>query len=243
MSGHYPDRRTLMKGGGALLAASALGPLAGAPARANNHPHPHKGSLNFLDPETYIRNCAVHAHFDATVSAGKSQMMAKGKRRFLFTNGEVWEVTDALKPVLINRHAFLGRQVQLAYNRKIGKWILMTGASPPPTSSTPEAPHGKYDDPRLVYNSLYAAGLRGVRFYDASDPENVRLISEWSCDQGDPSRPVQTGGGTHRNYYDGGRYAYLDAAPDNSFINMESPVRFYTNCLQIIDVADPERPK
>jgi len=214
------------------------------PAAANNHPHPHQNSLDELDPRLYIKNCEVHAHFDTAPGiGGKSQMMAIGKRRFLFNYGAVWEVTEALHPELIKRNAYLGNQLQLAYNRNIGKWILMTGASPPPTSSTPEAPRGKYDDPRLVDNSRYYAGLRGVRIYDATDPTNIKLLSIWSCDQDEPTRAVQTGGGTHRNYYDGGKYAYLDAAPDNSFINMESPVRLYSNCLQIIDLEDPAQPK
>ena len=53
----------------------------------------------------------------------------------------------------------------------------------------------------------------------------------------------QTGSGTHRSFYDGGQYAYLDTAPDNSFIRMESSVRYYCNCVQIIDVSNPASPK
>ena len=82
-----------------------------------------------------------------------------------------------------------------------------------------------------------------MRFYDATDPAKIVPLSEWSCDQGDPKRPIQTGSGTHRSYYDGGRYAYLDTAPDNSFTRMESSVRHYSNGIQIIDVADPSQPK
>jgi hypothetical protein len=64
-----------------------------------------------------------------------------------------------------------------------------------------------------------------------------------SSDQGDPDRQLQTGEGVTRSYYDGGKYAYLDAGPDNSFTRMESPYRYYTRCLQIIDVEDPADPK
>jgi len=227
-----------------MLGGLATGGTLARIALANNHPHPHQGSLDFLDTGTYVRNCEVHVHLDvATENGGKSQIMAIGKRRFLFNSGNVWDISDALHPELVNQDAWRGGQLQLAYNRSLRKWILMTGAAPPPTSSTPEAPDGKYGDPRLIDNSRYYAGLRGVRVYDASKPEQLNLLSLWSCDQGDPQRAVQTGGGTHRNYYDGGRYAYLDAAPDDSFINMESPVRLYSNCLQIIDLADPEKPK
>ena len=239
-----PARRELLRCGLAMLGGVTMGGAAFRIALANNHPHPHQHSLDYLDPETYIDNCELHLHLKTAWGlGGKSQMMAIGRRRLLFNAGNVWDVSDALHPELINERAWPGSQLQLAYNQKIRKWILMTGASPRPTSATPEAPNGKYGDPRLIDNSRYHAGLRGVRIYDASNPEDIRLLSMWSCDQGDPTREVQTGGGTHRNYYDGGRYAYLDASPDNSFIHMESPVRLYTNCLQIIDLADPRKPK
>lgn len=236
-------RRSILRAGGAVLGSAILGGGLVRRVIANNHPHPHQHSLDRLDPELYVRNCEVHVHLDTPPGiGGKSQMMAIGKRRFLFNNGSVWDVSDALHPELIRQKAFPGNQLQLAYNSSIGKWILMTSAAPPPTSASLGAPNGKYDDLRLIDNSRYYAGLRGVRIYDASDPANIKLLSMWSCDQGNPVRAVQTGGGSHRNFYDGGRYAYLDASPDNSFINMESPVRLYTNCLQIIDLQDPAKP-
>jgi hypothetical protein len=241
---HKFSRRELIRTSAMMLGGSVVGGGLSRFAFANNHPHPHQGSLDFLDSGTYIENCEVHMKLDVPWGmGGKSQMMAIGKRRFLFNDGNVWDVSDALHPELVNEGAWPGGQLQLAFNRDLRKWILVTAAGPPPTSSTPEAPDGKYGDPRLIDNSRYYAGLRGVRIYDASNPADIRLLSMWSCDQGDPTRAVQTGGGTHRNYYDGGRYAYLDAAPDNSFINMESPVRLYSNCLQIIDLADPAKPR
>lgn len=238
------SRRQIIKASAAMLGGLALGDGMTRLAFANNHPHVHQGSLNYLDQNTYIQNCEVHLRLGTTGGlGGKTQMMAIGQRRFLFNNRKVWEISDALHPVLVSEGGWVGNQIQLAYNQHLGKWILMASASPPPSSSTPEAPNGKYDDQGLIDNVRYYAGLRGVRIYDASDPADIKLLSMWSCDQGDPTRAVQTGGGTHRNYYDGGRYAYLDAAPDNSFINMESPVRVYSNCLQIIDLEDPSKPK
>ena len=238
------SRRTVLQGGAGVLLSALFGGVASRLAYGNNHPHPHEHSLNYLDPKTYISRAEVHNHMDTHWGyGGKTQMMARGKQRFLFNGGRVWDVTDALRPELVNDHAYSSVQVQLAWNNNIKKWILITGGSPPPTSSTPQAPNGKYDDQRLIDNSRYYAGLRGIRVYDATDPTAIKLLSEWSCDQGDPGRVVQTGGGTHRCYYDGGRYAYLDTAPDNSFINMESGVRLYTNCMQIIDLSDPGQAK
>jgi hypothetical protein len=214
---------------------------------ANGHPHPREDSLTYLDQATYIRNMAIRAHLGGENRRWKMQMMADGERRYLFQGGipkgDVIDVTDPLNPVVINEDAFEGRQIQLAYNSEIEKWILMTGAAPPLIRATAEYPHGKYDDPTAYARVKDYEGLRGVRFYDATDPRDIRLLSEFSTDLGDPSRTLQTGGGTHRDYYDGGKYAYLDAAPDDSFTHQESPVRVHSHAVMIVDISDPEKPK
>ena len=226
------------------LGAAAGGALLAGVAGANRHPHPRPTSLSYLDRNMYRKNTDVLAVFSPGHHRGnKMQMMAVGDRRYLFQMGDVIDVSNPTKPTLVARNAFLGGQLQLAYNNKLGKWILMTGRGSRATFSTPKWPHGKYDNPLLIEANIKEAGLRGVTFYDATHPEKIVQLSQWSCDQGDPKRPLQTGGGTHRNYYDGGRYAYLDGAPDNSFTNMEASFRYYTNCIQIIDVADPAQPK
>ena len=63
----------------------------------------------------------------------------------------------------------------------------------------------------------------GALIWDLKDPENPELLSHW-----------KTGGdGTHRNYYDGGRYLYATGLPEG-----------YTgNILQIVDIEDPRNPK
>lgn len=245
-------RRDFLKRGAAIVggAVSAAG-MAG-PAFANRHPHPNPGSIDYLDREMYVHNMTVHGHLmppnnshrnGIWRSSGKEQMMARGNRRFMFGGGYVYDLTDPLKPEVISDGAYRGGQVQLAFNRDLGKWILMTGASAGSTSATAGKPGGKYAYPEKIEGSFKRRGLRGVRFYDVTDPENIKLLSEWSCDQGDPSRELQTGGGTHRNFYSGGKYAYLDTAPDNSFTALESPWRAYSNCIQTIDASDPEKPK
>ncbi|HEV2101944.1 MAG TPA: hypothetical protein VGR58_04115, partial [Candidatus Acidoferrum sp.] len=74
-------------------------------------------------------------------------------------------------------------------------------------------------------------GLRGVRFYDATDPSKIVKLSEFSTGA--------TGQGTHRNYYDGGKYAYLDTAPDETFIHQPSYFRQLVNGNMIVDASDP----
>ena len=238
------SRRDIIKLGAAAggVAAAAQG-LAGN-AWANRHPAPRPTSLKYLDRNMYRKGADVRAIFEMGRHRGnKMQMMAIGERRFIFQGGDVFEVTNALKPVMVNQRGFAGGQLQLAYNGKLKKWILMTGAGSIATFSTPKWPNGKYDNPDLIKRNIEQKGLRGVRFYDATDPTKLQLLSMWSCDQGEPTRPIQTGSGTHRNYYDGGQYAYLDTAPDNSFNRMESSVRYYSNGIQVIDVSDPAKPK
>jgi len=237
-------RRDFIKWGAATGGLILAGPKWLGTAFANRHPHPRPTSIKYLDRNMYRKNTDVLAHFSpGEHRGGKMQMMALGERRFLFQAGDVIELTDPVKPKMFNKGGFVGSQLQLAYNQKLGKWILMTGAGVAGTFSTPQWPNGKYDNPDMIKQNVNQKGLRGVRFYDASDPAKIVLLSEWSCDQGDPKREIQTGSGTHRNYYDGGQYAYLDTAPDNSFTRMESSVRYYSNGIQIIDVSDPTQPK
>ena len=257
--GESIERRNFLK-----MTAAGLGGLAasglGRRAFSSTLTHAHRNSLKELDPNSYNKNFTEHSSFNQKVmktvgqtrsyvgrGGGKMNMMAIGERRFIFLGGDVWDVSNPLEPKRIGEQTYKGGvQNQVAYNRKAKKWILMTWSLPPFTQRTNDRPFGKYGYPygqELIERSRGWKGLRGVYIYDCSDPYDIKLLSKWSCDQGDPERPLQQGNGTHRNYYDGGRYAYLDTAPDDTFIHMENPDVYYTNCVQIIDVEDPANPK
>ena len=203
-----PTRRELLRkaaGAGLALAVSSL------TAWCDHHGHPTPNSITYLDRRMYIHNMELLAHFvPGQHRGGKMQMMSVGSRRYLVQQGDVIDISDVRKPAMFNKGGFEGYQVQVAYNKNLKKWILMTGAQTPITDSTPEAPMGKYDDPHLDDKRKNYKGLRGVRFYDASDPAKMVKISEFSTGA--------TGQGTHRNYYDGGKYAYLDTAPDETVL-------------------------
>lgn len=63
----------------------------------------------------------------------------------------------------------------------------------------------------------------GLLIWDLADPEDPKLLGHWS-----------TGGeGTHRNYYDGGRYVYATGLPEG----------YQGHILQIVDIGDPTNPK
>jgi hypothetical protein len=166
-----PSRRSFLRtaaGAGLALASSPLSALA------DHHGHPSPNSISYLDRRTYIRNMEVLAHFGTGEKRhGKMQMMSVGNRRYIFQQGDVIDVSDVRKPVMFNKGGFEGYQVQVAYNKDLKKWILMTGSQTPITDSTPEAPMGKYDDPHLDDKRKNFKGLRGVRFYDATDPSKI----------------------------------------------------------------------
>ncbi|MBZ5659638.1 MAG: twin-arginine translocation signal domain-containing protein [Acidobacteriia bacterium] len=228
------SRRQFLKQAGAgagLVAASAA-----VPALADHHPHPTPNSITYLDRRMYVSNMEVLAHImPGGRRGGKMQMMSVGDRRYLLQQGDIIDVSDLHKPAVYNRKCFEGGQLQAAYNKDLKKWILMTGAQAPITDSTPTAPMGKYDDPKLADKWRNFKGLRGVRFYDITDPSKVVKLSEFSTGA--------TGSGTHRNYYDGGKYAYLDTSPDDTFIHQPSYFRPLVNGNMIIDCSDPSNPK
>lgn len=62
----------------------------------------------------------------------------------------------------------------------------------------------------------------GVLIWDVRDPEAPARLGQW-----------KTGGtGTHRNYYDGGRYLHLAS----------NPAGYTGNIYQVVDIADPTSP-
>src|SRR5438552_14533840 len=119
-------RSTLVR---VFAASLTLAALSGS-AFANQHPHPHKGSLDYLDRNSYAHNMRVLGVFQLGEERGhKLQMMAIGPRRFILQNGDVIDVSDPRVPKLVKPGAFRGSQLQVAFNKKLGKWILVTGAS------------------------------------------------------------------------------------------------------------------
>src|SRR5262245_8244649 len=128
MSDSQFTRREVIKLG-AVTAGLAVGSAVSAtPALGNRHPHPRPTSLPYLDRNMYRKNADVLARLEPGEERGaKMQMMAIGARRFLFSRGDVIDVTEPLRPRMLNKRGYIGGQLQLAYNGKLGKWILMTG--------------------------------------------------------------------------------------------------------------------
>ncbi len=232
---HGRIRRLLSTLARSGLVGAALVAAIDMVSQATAHPtyedaHQRGGGLaEELDRNEYLDNVeVVTTYWPGEDRGSKMQMMAVGERRFIFQSGRVLDVTDPLNATEVSRGGFQGGQVTMAYSESAGKWIMMTSAQNRPySSSTLDA------DPD-------APGLRGIRIYDVSDPENIVHLANYSTDTGNPNRLVQEGSGTHRNYWDGGRYAYLDTQMDNSYSNTDQT---RANGVQIIDMEDPSNPK
>jgi hypothetical protein len=193
--------------------------------------YPRLPRIPYLDRQTYSQNMEIIAHFEPGQLRGrKMQMMALGKQRLLVQGGDIIDVTEPAHPTMLNKGAFDSSiQLQVAYHQRSRKWIAMAGMQ------MPHLDRSKYDEPSAISIETDYQGLRGVKLYDITDPLNVNLLCEFSTGQ--------TGGSIHRNYWDGGRYAYLTACPDDSFTRVERAYAYYSKVLMIVDMSDPSQPR
>jgi hypothetical protein len=193
-------------------------------------------ALNYLDRQSYSHNMEVHAHLSgATVSGGEpfGSLWAKGAQRMLVGGGGFVDISDPLKPSVFNKGIYQGGLPNVVYNTRLRKWILLTAAQVPLTDPNPQYPRGKYHADYAAKSTGYK-GLRGLRSYDVTDPAEPVLLQEFSTGE--------KGSGTHMNFYDGGRYAFLDCGWDDQ-LRQESSERPYSNALMIVDMSDPARIK
>lgn len=246
-SGGTPDelrgisRRALLKGTASAALAAAAGAV-GLNAQSSGLTKegaviPFRkplGALDYLDPKQYIKNMEIISFLpDVAISSGEPLMAlyAKGAQRMLPGGGGWVDISDPKKPVVIKTPSRTGGAV--VYNTKLKKWIMMSSAAPPLTNGTPEHPNGRYD-PELFKNYQGYKGLRGIRTWDITDPTKPVLLQEYSTGA--------TGTGTHMNFYDGGKYAYLECGWDET-LRMENSQRAYSNGLMIVDLSDPANVK
>jgi hypothetical protein len=190
------------------------------------------GSLTYLDKKQYIHNMEIISHLPgAGISGGEPlmAMWAKGKQRLLPAGGDFIDVSEAKNPVALNKKRVIQGGGAVVYNTKLKKWIMMCTAAQPLTSANIQYPHGQYDK-ELRDKVLAYKGLRGIRNYDITDPTKPNLLQEYNTGE--------KGNGTHHNFYDGGKYAYLDCGWDDQ-LRLENHQRPYSNALMIVDMSDP----
>lgn len=239
------SRRVLLKNAaGAVLAAAGAsltsafdahgqvqGSMSGGGAVPLRLP---MGAMEYLDRKEYIHNMEIHAHLSGVTASGGeplTTMWAKGAQRLLPGGGGFVDISDGRKPVALNRRVYQGGIGSVAYNANLKKWIMMNAAASPLTAPNPQYPHGQYDKEYRDKSTSYN-GLRGIRTYDITEPTKPNLMQEYSTGA--------KGSGTHMNFYDGGKYAYLDCGWDDQ-LRLESTERPYGNALMIVDLSDPAK--
>ncbi|MFQ6004817.1 MAG: LVIVD repeat-containing protein [Woeseia sp.] len=192
------------------------------------------GALNYLDRNQYIHNMDIISFAEGSPMRSGEPLMsmwARGSQR-LITTGNGWlDVSNPRRPKNID----LGMPMRgtISFQESTGKWIFMRTHGEPLTGAGPGQPHGRWHE-EVFRRAVSFDGLRGISTYDINDPGNPKLLGEFSTGS--------TGSGTHHNYYDGGRYAYLDAGWSDQF-RMENAQRAHGNGLMIVDLSDPANVK
>jgi len=192
------------------------------------------GALAYLDQNEYISNMEVISFTPGlTASGGEplTTMWARGKERAIPGAGGFVSITDPRKPFAMGQGTLNGGLVSVAYQTSTRKWLAITAAASPLTAPDAQYPRGKYDPADAAVSTSFK-GLRGIRCYEVKDPAKPDLLQEFSTGE--------HGGGTHMNFYDGGKYMYLDCGFDDQ-LRQESSERPFSNALMIVDMTDPAR--
>ncbi len=159
------------------------------------------------------RDVEIVGYHDLDGNPGFKLAMQRVEDRWYLYMSHFWrsswsilDVTDPANPVLVR--TLDGPERSWTLQVQVADGLMLTALERP-------APGWGYD-PELTDEV-------GVLVWDvATDPADPVLLSHYD-----------TGGrGTHRNFYAGGRYAYLAAEPEG----------FVGNILVILDLADPAHP-
>lgn len=171
--------------------------------------------MTFPPGKFWARNVEAVGYIDLGGKPGFKMALHKHGERWYFYVAHLWEpgwsiveVTDPARPRPVQ---FIpGPDNTWTLQLQIADGKMITGLEKVP-ANWPGAP----GDPNKPYEE-------GFYIWDLADPENPRKIGHY-----------RTGGdGTHRNYYDGGRYVHATVLPAG----------FDGHIYQIVDIADPANP-
>jgi hypothetical protein len=166
----------------------------------------------FPPGESFSRHIETVAYADLEGRpAFKLALHKAGERWYLYT-GTLWhpglnivEVTDPTKPRFVRFIPGPANTWTLQVQIAQGRMITSFERIAPGWGDTPGAPFEE-----------------GFVIWDLADPEDPKRLGHF-----------KTGGtGTHRNYYDGGRYVFATGLPSG----------YEGHILQIVDVDDPTHP-
>ena len=167
------------------------------------------------------RGVSLVGHHDLQGRPGfKIALQEVGDRWLLYYAGfwhsgwGVLDVTDPADPEFLRW--IEGPENTLTLQVQVADGLMLTSLE------RPRAGRGAVDGPEPDPDGPYE---EGVYLWDVeTDPENPERVGHY-----------QTGGhGTHRNFYDGGDYAYMAAEPGGDYEG---------RLLEIVDVSDPTDPE
>ncbi|MEO9338611.1 hypothetical protein ABFT80_14315 [Mesorhizobium sp. SB112] len=223
-----------------------------APYYTYSGPRPFEGSLEQLESETYIKNMKVEAHWPIVVKPGHSwqHTVDMDDHRYMFHYYRqilnIYDITDPKNMKIVLEKTYEDGDwfgaASIAYNEKLDKWIMIQSFEVP--RSIGGLKGKKYDDPKAVKAIKAAEAFRGVRIFELVSITEWKQISEISTNTLNPHGKLQEGSGAlDVPNYNGGKYAFITAAPDNTFTNIEYPNYIYSPAQMILDVEDPYNPK
>lgn len=205
-----------------ILSASTLTLFSITPGDAQDKGGPAASRIAPpLEQRTYIKNMKVLGHYFPGVDrGGKMQMMAIGKRRYLIHSyqEESGQILDITNPL---------KPEVVADHTWPGGYQIQVAFQESSGKWLAIVPMAH------AWESMPKGAMLGI--YDISNPRKPHLLSHL------PDV-------THRNYYDGGRYAYLSNSPhglgeDHEISSDTLTPKVRSNGLKILDLSDPAEPK
>ena len=162
------------------------------------------------------KNMEVVAYHDLEDRPGfQMALQVVGGRSYLYLahwwhpGWTIMDVTEASKPKLVKFVPDPGGKPGTSTPKiQVANGIMITTMQQKPEGIFGYPPDTPFDE--------------GFYVWDVKDPENPKLLGHW-----------KTGlTGTHRSYYDGGRYVHLSASCPG----------FYGNIYRVVDIYDPTHP-
>ncbi|MFF5247774.1 LVIVD repeat-containing protein [Streptosporangium sp. NPDC000095] len=215
-------------------------------------PRPLPQSLDYLEDREYTSNMTVEARWPTVVRLTHTwqNVVDMGGRRYMFHYYRqalnVYDITDPTARELVLEKRYGPEEGEfgaaaIAYNKQRDAWILVQCFEVPRTYG-PDS--NKYADPAVLPRLMAAPGFRGFRVYELTGPTDWKLLAEVPTGPVDPATGIHQGsGGVDTPAYDGGRYMFIAAAPDDTFVNQEFATYPYTPAQLVYDMEDPAHPK
>lgn len=215
---------------------------------------PFKGSLDYLDQNTYLHNTQVEAyHADMFISpyhSWQSTMDLNGRRYMVQHEKNIYKVFDITDPRAVKlvaakdwgwNNAFGPLTIQ--YNPKLAKHVAVQCYEVTRFGilKNKYLPEEKANIEKIRKQPIY----RGFRVFevDSPDPSQWKKLSELPLDPLATAERQQGSGCGDIPVYWGGQYLFVSGAPDDSFANQEYSNYLYNQAQMAFDLSDPRNPK